>query len=340
MTLKRSFKLGNLELPSNIFYAPLAGCSDYPFRKMSSFYKPGLQFCEMVKMDALVRYDKGTFQMLDFDPDMHPMGAQLCGSKVEFAGLAAKMLEEMGFDVIDLNCGCPVDKVTSDGSGSGLLKNPKKIGDLIANMVAKVKVPVTVKIRAGWDESNLVAPEITQIAEQAGAKAITIHGRTRVQGYRGPAKWGWIRECREVAKSIKIIGNGDLFSATDVERMFDEVGCDAVLIARGTLGNPWICEDVYRHFEKKDPIIRTLEERRQALKRHFEITTAYQNDKRSLTDMRRVGCWYVNKTSGSKEFRQKISHATSIDEVRDLILNFPLGDWIEEPVSEENCECG
>jgi nifR3 family TIM-barrel protein len=140
--------LGNLKLPNNVFYAPLAGCSDYPFRWMSSQYSPGLIFCEMVKMDALIRNDPVTLHMLDYDTSMHPIAAQLCGSKPQIAGKAAKIIEDLGFDAVDLNCGCPVDKVTKDGSGSGMLKNPQLIGEVLANMVAAVKIPVTVKIRA------------------------------------------------------------------------------------------------------------------------------------------------------------------------------------------------
>lgn len=336
--LKRPFKLGNITLPSNVFYAPLAGCSDFPFRMMSARYKPGLIYCEMTKMDALVRGDSGTFQMLDFDKSMHPIGAQLCGSKPQYAGKAAKMLEELGFDVIDLNCGCPVDKVTKDGGGSGLLKNPQLIGELIANMVAAVKVPVTVKIRAGWDEESIIAPEITRIAEQAGAKAICIHGRTRAQGYQGPAKWDWIKACRQEAKNILIIGNGDVFSAEAGEKMFKEVGCDAILVARGTLGQPWIADDIYRRLEGKPEIKRTLEDYRSALYDHFLYTLGYQNDRKTLVDMRRVGCWYFKKASGTRAFRQSISKATSVEEVRDLILHFPLGDLIEGEENDESCE--
>lgn len=337
--LNRKFLLGDLELPSNVFYAPLAGCSDFPFRKMSARYRPGLMYAEMTKMDALVRGDTGTYQMLDFDKSMHPIGAQLCGSNPEYAGKAAKILEDMGFDVIDLNCGCPVDKVTKGGGGSGLLKDPDLIGELLSEMVAKVKVPVTVKIRAGWDEECLNAPEITRIAESAGAKAICIHGRTRKQGYKGPANWDWIKECREAAKEIKIIGNGDVFSAQAAEDMFKHVGCDAILVSRGTLGQPWIADDIYRHLEGLPKVERTLEDYRQALYEHFLYTVEYQNDRKTMVDMRRVGCWYLKKASGTREFRQKISKVSSVEEARDLILHFPLGDLIEEEEEgENNCE--
>src|SRR5689334_17740332 len=174
--LKRPFQLGSLVLPSNIFCAPLAGCSDLAFRRMTAQYKPGLMFCEMVKMDALIRNDPHTYRLLDYEAHMHPIGGQLCGSKLHLAAPCAKIIEDLGFDVVDLNCGCPVDKVTKDGSGSGLLKNPELIGEIICEMVAAVRIPVTVKIRAGWDMQSINAPQITKIAEEAGAKAICIHG--------------------------------------------------------------------------------------------------------------------------------------------------------------------
>ena len=339
--LKTPFYLGDKKLPSNIFYAPLAGCSDFPFRKMSAKFNPGLMYCEMTKMDALVRADTGTFQMLDYDESMRPIGAQLCGSKPHLAGPSAKIIEDLGFDVIDLNCGCPVDKVTKDGSGSGLMKNPELIGDILSAMVSAVKIPVTVKIRAGWDEEHINAPEITRIAEAAGAKAICIHGRTRAQAYRGPARWEWIAACKAVAKSILIIGNGDLFSPDAAEKMFAEVGCDALLVSRGTLGQPWMVDDMRRRFAGLPPVMRTLEDFRQALFEHFEHTLAYQNDRRTIIDMRRVGCWYLKKASGTRAFREKISKAQSVQEVRDLILHFPLGDLVPESGSdsEEGCEC-
>lgn len=327
--LKRPFHLGNKVLPSNIFYAPLAGCSDFPFRQMSARYSPGLIYCEMTKMEALVRADTGTFQMLDFDKSMRPIGAQVCGAKPHIAAQAARIIEELGFDVLDLNCGCPVDKVTKDGSGSGLLKTPQLIGEIVSNMVSAVKIPVTLKIRAGWDEAHLNAPEITQIAEAAGAKAICIHGRTRMQAYHGPANWNWIRECKAVAKEILVIGNGDIFTPESAHNLFAATGCDAVLVARGTLGQPWIADDIARHLLGETTPSRTLEEMRQALFQHFEHTYHYHNDRKTIIDMRRVGCWYLKKASGTRAFREKISKAQSVAEVKELILHFPLGELVE-----------
>lgn len=335
--LNRAFKLGNTTLPSNILYAPLAGCSDYPFRRMSAKYKPGLIYCEMVKMDPLVRHHAGTLQMLTYDKSMHPIGAQICGSKPEYAAPSAKIIEELGFDVIDLNCGCPVDKVTKDGSGSGMLKTPHLIGEIISNMVAAVKIPVTVKIRAGWDENTINAAEITKIAEKAGAKAICIHGRTRQQAYRGPANWDYIKACKEAATDIKIIANGDLFDPHAVQRVFEYTGCDAVLIARGTMGQPWIADDVYRHLEGLEPVPRTLEDCRKGLYEHFCYVKEYHPPHKAILEMRRVGCWYINKAAGTRKFREIISKTDSIDVVEDLILNFPLS-WAAPESKSENEE--
>lgn len=334
--LKTPFELGGIKLPNNIFYAPLAGCSDFPFRQMAVRYRPGLLFCEMVKMDAIIRHDVGTFRLLDYERGMHPIGAQLCGSNPAIAGKASRIIEDLGFDTVDLNCGCPVDKVTKDGSGSGMLKTPNLIGDVIANMVAAVKIPVTVKIRAGWDENSINAAEITQIAEKAGAKAICIHGRTRQQAYKGPANWDYIKACREVARDIKIIGNGDLFDAQSVKRMFEETGCDAVLISRGTLGQPWIVEDIVRLLSGHSPIERTFEEIKQALYEHFVYTTTYQPPRRVAIDMRRVGCWYFKKSSATRAFREQISKAESLDAVRHLIINLqPPSEALDETNEDE-----
>lgn len=337
---KAPFQIGKRQLPNNIFYAPLAGCSDFPFRKMSAKYKPGLMFCEMVKMDALVRHDQNTFHMLDYDKHMHPIAGQICGSKPEIAGQAARIIQDLGFDSVDLNCGCPVDKVTKDGSGSGMLKTPNLIGDVLANMVAAVNIPVTVKIRAGWDETTIIAPTITQIAEQAGASAICIHARTRKQAYKGPANWDYIKDCVQVAKTIKVIGNGDVVDGPSALRMFEHTGCDAVLVARGTMGQPWIGEDIIRYLLGEPALERSAEERRQVLMDHFLHTLDYHHPRRVAVDMRRVGCWYFKKAAKTRSFRDAISRAENPEVVKELILNFPVDDAndAEETANEESCE--
>lgn len=322
----KKFQLGSVELPNPIFFAPLAGCSDFPYRKMACRWRPGIVYCEMVKMDALVRHDPGTYRLLDYSPDMHPIGAQLCGSKLPYVQKSAKIIEDLGFDVLDFNCGCPVDKVTKDGSGSGMLRTPELIGDMIFAMVSAVKIPVTVKIRAGWDEEHINAAEITRIAEQAGAKAITIHGRTRAQGYKGPANWDYIRQCVDAAKDILVIGNGDVFDAESAKRMFETTGCDGVLVARGAMGQPWIVEDILRHMDDLSPIERGVMDIREVLLAHFECIIRYQPERQALLDMRRVGCWYLKKLEGVKSVRVQINRSQSTRESFQAIEEFAWED--------------
>ncbi|EKE08045.1 MAG: hypothetical protein ACD_17C00375G0001 [uncultured bacterium] len=299
---------------------------------MSCKYLPGIVYCEMVKIDALVRNDPHTFRMLDYELGMHPIGAQLCGSKPQIAAEAARMVEGLGFDVIDLNCGCPVDKVTKDGSGSGMLKTPELIGEVLAAIVGAVKIPVTIKIRAGWDDQHIVTRQITKIAEEAGAKAIAIHGRTRQQAYKGNANWDYIKECKEVAKDIQVIGNGDLFDAESALRMFSYTGCDAVLIARGTMGQPWIAEDVQRALLGESPLKRSVGDLKAALYEHFGHILDYRPERQALLDMRRVGCWYLKRLTNVKELRMQINRAESSSEVFAYLEAF---SWEPaEPISE------
>jgi nifR3 family TIM-barrel protein len=327
----RPFQLGSVTLPNRVLFAPLAGCSDLPYRQIAGKWRPGIVYCEMVKLDALVRHDAHTYRLLDYTPDMHPIGAQLCGSKLQYVQKSAKIIEDLGFDVLDFNCGCPVDKVTKDGSGSGMLKTPELIGEMISAMVSTVKIPVTVKIRAGWDEAHINAAEITRIAEQAGAKAITIHGRTRAQGYKGPANWDYIRACVDAAKDILVIGNGDVFDAESAQKMLQFTGCDAVLVARGAMGQPWIVEDILHHLEGTAPVVRTVFDIRETLLEHFELIVKYQTERQALLDMRRVGCWYLKKLDGVKAVRVQINRSASTKESFQAIEEF---SWQEVELSK------
>lgn len=289
-------------------------------------FQPGLHFCEMVKMDALIRSDANTFRLLDYDTSMHPIGAQLCGSKPKLAGPCAKIIEELGFDVIDLNCGCPVDKVTKDSSGSGLLKDLNRIGDILSNMVAAVKVPITVKIRAGWDEQSIVGPQIVRIAESAGAKILFVHGRTRQQGYKGPANWDYIKECVDEARDILVFGNGDVVDGPSAQKMFEYTGCDGVLVSRGTFGVPWIFEDIDRHFKGLQPTQRTSEDIRQALLDHLDIILGYQSQKKASLDLRRVGSWYLKNAPALKDLREVIVRGEDLGVIRKKMIEFQVVD--------------
>jgi tRNA-dihydrouridine synthase B len=330
--LKRPFPLGGIELPSNVFCAPLAGCSDLPFRKMTHSFRPGLFFCEMVKIDALVRHDSHTMRYLSYTPDMHPIGAQICGSKSQMAAEAARIIEDLGFDVIDLNCGCPVDKVTKDGSGSALLRNPDLIGEILHAVAAAVRIPVTVKIRAGWDDRQINAAAITRIAEESGAVAITVHGRTREQGYQGAANWDHIRDCKAAARRILVIGNGDVFDAESAERMFAHTQCDGILIGRGALGRPWILEDIYRRLSGEPAVHRTVQDVRRTLLDHFHNISQYQCDRQALLDIRRVGCWYLRPCIGAKALRVQLNQSASLQQALQALDGF---DWGSMKLKEE-----
>ncbi len=326
------------QLPNKVLYAPLAGCSDLPFRKISRRYGPAIVYCEMVKIDALVRHDPHTYRLLDYEAGMHPIGAQLCGSKPKMAAEAARIVEDLGFDVIDFNCGCPVDKVTKDGSGSGMLKTPALIGEVLSAIIGAVKVPVTVKIRAGWDEKSINAVEITEIAEKAGAKAITIHGRTREQGYKGKANWDYIKACKAAAKKILVIGNGDVFDAESALRMFSHTDCDAVLVSRGTMGQPWIAEDILKALAGEPVPERTVADIRHHLLEHFDYIVRYQPERQSLLDMRRVGCWYLKRLKGVKDLRIQLNKSASTAEVFQHLDRFPWDslELTQEPIFAES----
>ncbi|MBS0628704.1 MAG: tRNA dihydrouridine synthase DusB [Verrucomicrobia bacterium] len=324
---KSPFRIGSLSLPNNVFCSALAGCSDLPFRRMTSRYRPGMIFCEMVKMDALIRHDPNTYRILDYDGSMHPIGAQLVGSKSKLAGPCAKIIEELGFDLVDLNCGCPVDKVTKDNSGSGLLRHPELIGEILSNMIAAVKIPVTVKIRAGWDKDSINGPLVTEIAEKAGAKAIFVHGRTREQGYEGPANWDYITECKKAAKAMPVFGNGDVIDHLSAERMFAQTGCDGVLLSRGTFGAPWLVEDIIRHFHGEIVQARTGNEVREVFLEHLDQIVAYQPERKALLDLRRIGSWYLKKGgSGVKKLKEMVAKADNLQEVTATLKGI---DWEE-----------
>jgi nifR3 family TIM-barrel protein len=209
-------------------------------------------------------------------------------------------------------------------------------------MVAAVKIPVTVKIRAGWDSTSIVAPEVTRIAESAGAKAICIHGRTRAQAYRGPANWDYIKMAKAAAKNIKVIGNGDVINIANAERMFKETGCDALLLARGTMGQPWLIEDIYNYFENIPVKTRSPIEGRDVFLEHLEHIVSYKPREKAHLDLRRVGCWFLRNIKGAKALRESINRSSSIEEIRQMIQDYPWHDCEIIPMSvkeEETADC-
>jgi tRNA-dihydrouridine synthase B len=263
-----------------------------------------------------------TALLLDYEPTMHPIGAQLCGSSLELAGQCAEIIEKLGFDVLDFNCGCPVDKITKDGSGSGMLKNPELIGKIVEEMVRRVKIPVTVKIRLGWDERNIVAPLLTRIVEEAGASALAIHGRCRKNTYADPIRYDLIAQCKAAAKKMPIIGNGNIFDPISAEKMFVESGCDAILLSRGLLGQPWLVDDIYRHFQNEPALVRSPLDLREAFLDHLERIVRYFDERKAALLLRKVGCWFFRNAYGMTELRDSLNRTESVAEIRQLVHNF------------------
>ena len=236
-----SFKIGNVEINGNIVVAPMAGVSNTTFRKICKSMGASLVVAEMVSDKAILYGNEKTFKLLNMDEVERPISQQIFGSDVDSFVVAAKYIEEtMHPDIIDINMGCPVPKVALKAqAGSALLKNPKKIKEIVKAVVNSVSCPVTVKIRSGWDEKSINAVEVAKIVEEAGASAITIHARTRSQGYSGKADYNIIKQVKE-AVNIPVIGNGDIKTCFDAKRMLDETNCDLVMVGRGLLGNPWL----------------------------------------------------------------------------------------------------
>ncbi|NGX35802.1 MAG: putative tRNA-dihydrouridine synthase [Candidatus Anoxychlamydiales bacterium] len=318
MSFKKSFKIKNLILDSNIFYAPLAEYTDFAYRKLLRHYHKGLMFCEMIKMEALVR--EKTTKQLKYTQNMRPIGAQLCGANLNVVKEASKKIEDQGFDWIDLNCGCPVPKVTKDGSGAALLKNPKLISDMLKTITSSVNIPVSVKIRAGWDDNSICFSEIVKIAIDAGCSAITIHGRTKKQGYSGKSNWDYIKQCKEIAgDKILVIGNGDLYTPQDVKDIFDKTACDGVMIARGMLQTPWLSLDVENYYNKKQNekiIIKDV------LLKYIDYVMQEKDGKNAVFDLRRISGWILRGYKDIKQLRIVINKADSITEIRDNITSF------------------
>ena len=321
------WKIGNIEIKNQVVLAPMAGISNTAYRQIIKEMGAGLIFAEMVSDKALVYGSEKTFDLLKMSDMERPIAQQIFGSDVDSFVKAAKLVEDkMHPDIIDINMGCPVPKVAiKSQAGSALLKNPDKIKEIVSAVVKAVSVPVTVKIRSGWDANSVNAVEVAKVIEEAGASAITVHGRTRAQGYSGNADWNIIKQVKEMV-SIPVIGNGDVTSAEKAKEMLDFTGCDAVMIGRGVLGNPWLIKECVSYLESGIiPPKPSAREKIEMLKRHYQLLVDSTSEKQAILEIRTHALWYIKGMPKSAYIKNEICKTKNSEDLF-KILNDYLGD--------------
>ena len=315
-------KIGNVRLENNIFLAPMAGITDLPFRLICKENDAGLVYTEMVSAKALLYNDEKTKLLLKTCDKEKPLAVQIFGSDVEAIAYASKYVSEFA-DIVDINMGCPVPKIAiKSQAGSALLKNPDKIKKIVKSVVQAVPCPVTVKIRSGWDEKNINAKLVAKICEEAGASAITIHGRTRKQGYSGNVDLDIIKEVKE-SVNIPVIANGDIKDIESAKKMLEYTKCDAIMIGRATLGNPWLIKKLVTYFEENiilpDP---TYEEKINMALKHLSYLTDLKNEKVAILEIRSHMAWYLKGLKDSGPIKNAINQAKTIEEIKKILNNY------------------
>lgn len=312
-------QIGSLKLENNVFLAPMAGITDRPFRTLCHEMGSGLVYSEMVSAKGIYYNNENTKQLLDIGEEEMPAALQLFGSEPEIMGAMGKKIEGINAGIIDINMGCPVPKVVKNGEGSALMKTPELAGRIIKALVEMQKKPVTIKIRKGFDDTCINAVEMAQIAEENGASAVAVHGRTREQYYSGKADWDIIKKVKK-AVSIPVIGNGDIFKPQDAADMLEYTGCDAVMIARGAQGNPWIFKRTIAYLENgillDDP---TPQEKVSMALRHARMLIDYKGEFVGVRQMRAHMAWYIKGVQGASVIRDKINHCESYEEMAELL---------------------
>ena len=318
MAIIRTLQIGNVTLENNLILAPMAGVSDLPFRLLCREQGAGLVCMEMVSAKAILYKNRNTEELLTIDPKEHPVSLQLFGSDPDIISEIAKQIEERPFDILDLNMGCPVPKVVNNGDGSALMKNPRLAGEIIEKTARAIKKPLTVKIRKGFDDAHVNAVELAHIAQESGAAAVAVHGRTREQYYAGHADWDIIRQVKE-AVSIPVIGNGDIRTPEDVAAMAEQTGCDGYMIARGAEGNPWIFRQILHYFETGEHLSRPdFSEVTEMLLRHAKMQIDCKGDYTGIREIRKHAAWYTAGYRNSSKLRGRINEVENYEQLEAL----------------------
>ena len=314
--------IGNIELSAPLALAPMAGITDLPFRLICRRLGCGMTVSEMVSAKGLLYKNVKTTEMLRIDDGERPTAIQLFGSVPAELADAARMVEASGADMIDFNMGCPVPKIVNNGEGSALMKNPQLAHDILAAMVKAVKIPVTVKFRAGWDDANRNAVEIARAVEAAGVSAVAVHGRTRQQFYEGKADWSIIADVKQAVK-VPVFGNGDIFTVADGLRMLEQTGCDGLMIGRGADGNPWLFTALAAALRGEPlPQQPSLKERLAQAAEHLEMLIAYKNEVVAVKEMRRHISAYLKGMPHAAEFRGRFHKVDTQEQFSELLAEY------------------
>lgn len=317
-------RIGEIELGRGAGLAPMAGVTDAAMRLLCHEQGAAWAVSEMLSAKGWIYSggkNRNAVELLERMPGEGVAGLQLFGREPEYIARAAAELEDIGFQFIDLNFGCPAPKITGNGEGSALMREPEQLEAVVRAAVRATRLPVTVKIRAGWDETCVNAPDIARRCEQAGAKAVAVHARTRMQQYAGRADWSVIARVKR-AVSVPVLGNGDVRSGADAVRMIGETGCDGVIVGRAAQGNPWIFAEILAAMEGRTQRPPTAEERIAMVLRHFDLETRLHGPKKGLLEMRKHIAWYVAGMDGASRFREKINTMQDAEQVKDALRAF------------------